>query len=170
MKLNWDTNIFYPVERLLYWRYQVSDKGRLTREFLIKWKFHGHQYNSWETYHRLDATTRAEADKFVMNKAKEVKVVEKISMSRWTNQDQGQGLFNPGNRNQKKAKCHKKRGTRRPRKEYYVEWRGHPEEDNEWLSKACMKRMKGEAWYKVKLLNQQCPDIVKIEPTEVTEL
>jgi len=170
MKLNWDTNTFYPVDRLLKWRYQVSDKGRLIREFLVKWKFHPHQYNSWEQYHHLDAKTRAEADKLVQKKGKEVRVAEKVSMYRWTNHNQGQGLLNPKNRNQKEAKCPRKRGTRRPRKEYYIEWRGHPEEDGEWLSTAHVKRMKGEAWWKAKLLNQCAPDIVKIEPIEVTEL
>jgi len=169
MKLNWDTNAFYPVEQLLKWRYKVNRKGNLVREFLVKWKFHTHHFNSWEEYHHLDANTKAEADMLVLEEGKELKVVEKVNMYRWTNH--AEAPVHPRiPKQQKKAKSHRKRGGRRPRKEYYVEWRGHSQEQGQWLSKAYLKRMKGKVWYKVKLLNQQCPDIVKIEPTEVTEM
>jgi len=170
MKLNWDTNAFYPVEQLLKWRYKVNRKGHLVREFLVKWKFHAHYFNSWEEYHHLDANTKAEADALVLEEGKEVKVVEKVSMYRWSNH--AQAFLNPRTRkHQQKAKSHRKRGGRHPHKEYYVEWRGHPQENGKWLSKAYMKRMKGEGWYKAKLLNKQCPNIVKIEQSEeVTEL
>jgi len=168
MKLNWDTNAFYPVEQLLKWRYKVNHKGNLVREFLVKWKFHTHHFNSWEEYHHLDANTKAEADMLVLEEGKEVKVVERVSMYRWTNYNQG--LLNPRNRYRKEVKSHRKRGKSRPRKEYYIEWLGHLEEHGKWMSKAYLKRMKGEAWWKAKQLNLRAPDIVKTEPTEVTEL
>ena len=148
MYVHWNTSEYYPVEKVLRWRYKVLPKGKLVLEFYIKWTNNSHLYNCWEAYHHLNAKTKKEADALVASRRGELLVVEKVLMSR----------------------IRKRRGGKsnriRPRLEYYVEWRGHPETDNRWVTKAELMRLKGEALWKVYMLHVYCPAPIKVEREE----
>jgi len=145
MKLHWDTCAFYPVERVMKWRFKINDKGALVHEFLVKWKNHSHFHDSWEEYFHLDALAKTEADDLIRSGKGELLVVEKITKTRWM----------------------KKRGNgakyRPRRKEYFIDWRGHPKSDSKWVTLAELKKMKGEALYKMSELERILSVVVKTE-------
>jgi hypothetical protein len=166
MKLSWDTRVFYPVEKVLKWRYYVDGNGDLRREYLIKWEGYKSSYNSWEPYVHLNERAKAEAKELVRTQGKEVLVVENVNMFRWA----ADGIANledaKSSRRAKRLLQHsrtgtkRRKGTRRGPREYHVEWRGHSDPDSEWVPNA---KLKGEARWKAALLRARATAYVKEE-------
>jgi hypothetical protein len=166
MKLSWDTRVFYPVEKVLKWRYYVDSNGDLRREYLIKWEGYKSSYNSWEPYVHLNGRTKVEAKELVRTQGKEVLVVENVNMFRWAaDQKEVPEDSKPprrGKRLVQRSQIGTKRHNRNRRgpREYHVEWRGHSDPDSEWVPNA---KLKGEARWKAALLRARATAYVKEE-------
>lgn len=151
MKLEWDTSTFYPVEQVLNWRYHVTDHGNLSKQFLLKWKDFPPSFNSWEDYSHLDVKTKADANALVRSRGSEVRVVDKVMGGRWP-------------RNQLDEVTSFRRATEDSR-QYLVHWLGHPKSEDQWVTLACLKKLKaGFALRKIKLTERKLLSQFKKRP------